>query len=145
MPPPSALDRWMWLEACELLAKAERLQREFFRLGPPDEAEAQGAAWEPPVDVFDDGREIVVVVAMPGIAAERLQVRLAPGWLTVSGWRPLPAAGARLPLRRLEIPYGAFARRIALPPGRIEMQPPPELLQGCLTVRLRRLGTERGG
>jgi hypothetical protein len=36
MPPPSTFDRWIWLEACELLAKAERLQREFFRLAPDE-------------------------------------------------------------------------------------------------------------
>ncbi len=42
------LEAWMWAEACEALARAERLHRQFFRWGA---AEA-GAVWEPPVDIF---------------------------------------------------------------------------------------------
>jgi HSP20 family molecular chaperone IbpA len=38
----------------------------------------------------------------------------------------------------LEIPYGAFERRIPLPQGRLEIGP-PELVQGCLTLRLRKI------
>ena len=45
-------------------------------------------------------------------------------------------------VRQLEIPYGAFERRIALPAGRLEAGT-PELVQGCLVVSLRRIGRER--
>ena len=41
-------------------------------------------------------------------------------------------------VRQLEIPYGAFERRIPLPPGRLEIGP-PELAHGCLVLRLRKL------
>ena len=123
----------MWAQACELIADAERLHRQFFRLAVDDAP----ATWEPPIDVFEDEREIVVVVAMPGVAAERVQILLDAGVLVVRGTRPLPFHGARGRLRQLEIPYGAFERRIAVPPGTFEVGP-PELAQGCLVLRLRR-------
>lgn len=127
---------WMWLQACELIGRVEGLHRRFFRPAP---SHAPTAAWEPPVDVFENDVEIVVVVAMPGVNAERVRVVSEPGALTVHGVRVLPFGGARYALRRLEIPYGAFERRIALPSGAFEAGP-PELSHGCLLLRLRKLG-----
>ena len=124
----------MWSRACELIDEAERLQRQFFRVavgGAP-------AAWEPPVDIFEDEREIAIVVAMPGVPAERVQVVHEAGALTVRGARDLPYRAARYRLRQLEIPYGTFERRIALPSGSYEICK-PELAQGCLVLRLRKL------
>jgi HSP20 family protein len=131
---------WMWSQACELIAEAERLHRQFFRLSGI--ADAPAAAWEPPIDVFEDERELVIVVAMPGVAADRVQVAQDADALVVRGTRPLPLVGARHRLRRLEIPHGAFARRIPLPPGTFEVGR-PELDQGCLVLRLRKLGPAR--
>jgi HSP20 family molecular chaperone IbpA len=126
-------DQRMWAQACELIVEAERLQRQFFRLA----VDNRPATWEPPIDVFEDEREIVVIVAMPGVAAERVQVAHEAGALVVRGTRPLPFEGARGRLRQLEIPYGAFERRIDLPPGSFEVGR-PELAQGCLVLRLRK-------
>jgi HSP20 family protein len=128
----------MWSQACELIAEAERLHRQFFRLAAVEAA----PAWEPPIDVLEDEREIVVVVAMPGVAAERVQVAHEGGSLVVRGTRPLPFQGARVRLHQLEIPYGAFERRIALPPGNFEVGR-PELAQGCLVLRLRKTASAR--
>jgi HSP20 family molecular chaperone IbpA len=132
-------DGWMWSQACELIAEAERLHRQFFRLAGGDSAPA---AWEPPIDVFEDEREMVVVVAMPGVAPDRVQITQEGAALIVRGTRPLQPAGARYRLRQLEIPYGAFERRIPLPPGQLEVGR-PELDQGCLVLRLRKVGAAR--
>lgn len=126
---------WMWAEACELLEQAERMHRRFFRLGS---SACARATWEPPVDVFEDGRELVIVVALPGVAAERVEVAAEQGALVVRAERALPFAGSRLAVRQLEIPYGLFERRIALPEGRYEAVA-RELTHGCLIVRLRSL------
>jgi HSP20 family protein len=91
--------------------------------------------WEPPADVFEDEGEIVIVVAMPGVPAERLEVIREPGALVVRGMRTLPLAGSRRQVVQLEIPYGAFERRIPLPSGSLKVGS-PELVQGCLIVRL---------
>jgi HSP20 family protein len=129
----------MWSQACELILEAERLHRQFFRLATLDSA---AATWEPPIDVFEDEREIVVIVAMPGVAADRVEVLHAESALIVRGTRPLPGEGAGHRLRQLEIPYGAFERRIPLPPGRFEVGR-PELDQGCLVLRLRKRAAPR--
>ena len=128
---------WMWAQACELTAQAERLQRQFFR---PTPSTSMPVAWEPPADVFEDEHEIVVVIAMPGVTPERLQILSEPGVLIVRGFRPLPLVGHHS-IRRLEIPHGSFERRILLPAGRLELDP-PELLHGCLILRLIKSGTE---
>lgn len=125
---------WMWAEACDLLDQAERLHRSFFRL---DTSRTARPAWEPPIDMYENEREVVVVVAMPGVAADRVAVLIENGVLIVRGERPLPFAGRPLAVRHLEIPYGAFERRIPLPAGRFDAGA-PELAQGCLILRLRR-------
>lgn len=130
---------WMWAQACELIDQAERLHRQFFR--PATSARAF-AVWEPPIDVFEDGRELVIVVAMPGVPAERVEVRLEPGAVVVRGERPLSLHRPGYAVRQLEIPYGGFERRVALPPGRFEAGA-PQLVQGCLVLSLRKLGGEQ--
>jgi HSP20 family protein len=125
----------MWAEACQLLGEAERLHRQFFRLASTERA---APAWEPPADVFENDREMVIVVAMPGVDAERVTVRHESGTLVVHGARPpLGTTGHRV--RQLEIPYGTFERRIPLPGGRLEIDT-PELARGCLVLRVRKLG-----
>jgi HSP20 family molecular chaperone IbpA len=129
----------MWAQACDLIEQAERLHRQFFR---PAAASRVQVVWEPPVDVFEDEREIVVVVAMPGVNADRMQVIGEPGVITVRGVRPLPLVGPGHSVRQLEIPYGVFERRIPLPARGLELDP-PEMVQGCLILRLRKLGGDR--
>ena len=135
MPRTNESSLWMWAEACELRSQAERLQRLFFR---PAASHAAPVAWEPPADVYEDEREIVVIIAMPGVTAERIQVLSEPGVLVVRGTRPLPLVGPGHAVRRLEIPHGQFERRISLPPERMELGT-PESLNGCLVLRLRKL------
>ncbi len=125
---------WMWSRAVEVLDEAERLHRRFFQLAGTSRA---AAAWEPPADVFDDGREVVVVVAMPGVRPDRIEVRRDGGALVVRGTRPLPGSRTGHRVLQLEIPYGVFERRIALPAGTFELAP-PELAEGCLFLRLTR-------
>lgn len=123
--------QWMWAQAFDLMERAERMHRQFFRLS----AEAQ-ATWEPPVDVFEDEREVVIVVAMPGIPDDHVEVKLERDALVVRGRRQLPFAG-RHAVRHLEIPYGCFERRITLPAAGFETVS-RESAHGCLVVRLRK-------
>jgi HSP20 family molecular chaperone IbpA len=132
MRRPDATD-WMWAHACDLIAEAEHMQRRFFRLAATPRAQA---SWEPPVDLFEDGDEVVAVVALPGVVAERVELSSEVGALVVRAERPLPFAGARHRVRRLEIPYGHFECRIALPEGSWEVCS-HELTHGCLILRLR--------
>jgi HSP20 family protein len=128
---------WMWAEACDFIDQAERLHRQFFRL-----TASERALWEPPVDVFENEHEIVIVVAMPGVPAERVQVIRERGALIVRGVRTLAFVGSRHRVLQLEIPHGAFERRIPLPQGKLDVGA-PELIQGCLILRLSKMGEAR--
>src|SRR5580765_1555036 len=125
---------WMWAEACELLDQADRMHRQFFRLAASARSRA---VWEPPVDVFEDEREVVIVVALPGVPPERIEVSTESTTLVVRAECPLPFAGSRSGVERLEIPYGYFERRIRLPDTRLEAGT-RESSDGLLIVRLRK-------
>ena len=124
---------WMWAEACQMIEQAERLQRQFFRFA---EAETH-ATWEPPVDVFEDDREVTVIVALPGVAPGSVQVTLDARGLTVRAQRRIPFDDGSRAIRRLEIPHGSFERRVPLPAVPLEAGT-PQWADGCLIVTLRK-------
>jgi len=125
---------WVWAEALELLRGTEKLQRRVFQLGA---AEAPG--WEPPVDLYETGDGLTLCVVLPGVAADELEVFLESGTVVVRGARAFPVAYQRAIIYRLEIPYGRFERRVALPAGQYQLVD-RRLENGCLTLGLRRLG-----
>jgi HSP20 family protein len=123
---------WMWAEACELLEQAQRLQRQFFRFGRAVEAQPR---WEPPVDIVAYGDAVQVTVALPGVAAEHVEVHAEGDLIVVAAERALPMQRHATALHRLEIPYGRFERRIALPEGRYQLLE-QAYVNGCLRLRL---------
>ena len=120
--------------ARDLLDQAERMHRHF-QLGAPGRTRA---VWGCRRRVRDE-REIIIVVALPGVPAGRVEVTIESGTLVVRAESRIPFAGARGAVRRLEIPYGYFERRIPLPEGRLESGP-REFMDGCLILRLRKAG-----
>jgi len=129
---PAAL---MWAHACELIEQAERMHRQFFR---PRAARGARTAWEPPVNVFEDDESYVIMVALPGLSPECVEVLVDSGGLLVRASCEPPFRPRSREIRRLEIPYGYFERRIPLPAGRLEVAA-NELTHGCLVVRLRKV------
>ena len=105
---------WMWSEAFEMLARAERMHRQFFR---PSGSPAS-VAWEPPVDVLETERAVLVLIALPGVDFGEVKALINQGELLVSGHRTYPAEMRTAIIHRLELPQGRFERRIRLPPGR---------------------------
>jgi HSP20 family molecular chaperone IbpA len=106
---------WMWSEACDMLVRAERLHREFFR---PARSGSRMLSWEPPVDVIETERDVLVLVALPGVDPERVEVVIDGADLVIAGSRVLPAELRTAVIHRLELPQGRFERRIRLPTGR---------------------------
>jgi HSP20 family molecular chaperone IbpA len=124
---------WMFGEALELLRRAEQLQSQFFRFGS-----SAGARWEPPVDVYERDGEFRILVALPGVDPNHVEVLVENGTLVIHGARPLPQESQAATIRRLEIPHGRFERRIAMPPGEYRLSA-KHLENGCLLVRLARV------
>jgi HSP20 family molecular chaperone IbpA len=125
---------WMWAEACALLDEAERKHRNFFKLLA---APSTPPTWEPPADIFADGSEIQVVLALPGARAEGISVQMTPTGIQIETTVPPPTLSARSTIVRLEIPYGRMRRRIELPPGHYALVE-RRLDYGCLFLRLTR-------
>jgi HSP20 family protein len=131
---------WMWSEACEMLARAERMHRELFR---PAGTEARLPAWEPPVDILETEFEVLALVALPGVDADNAQAVIEDGDLVVTGTRVLPAELRTAVIHRLELPQGRFYRRLRLPPGRYGAVR-RAAAAGCLVITLQKVGTVRG-
>ena len=119
----------MWAEACAVIKQAEQLHRQFFE---PSQEGLRAARWEPPVDVFETEREILIIAAMPGVAPEAVRVEMEGEMLMIAGTRPLPCQGSAAKILRLEIPYGRFERRINLT-SRLRLAE-RELRNGCLVL-----------
>lgn len=132
--PLRNLETWMWAEACEILNRADRLHRQFFR---PTVMSANRPAWEPPIDIYETDGEFKIMIALPGVAQEHLTVMLEGDHLIIDGQRHLPDSSQAY-IRRLEIPYGRFQRRIELPSEACFEIDTSKLVDGCLLISLRK-------
>jgi len=129
------LENWMWSEACDMLARAERLQTQFFRL----RGQQHVPVWEPPADMLETEKEILILLALPGVDPERVTAVIENGVLTVAGDRILPPELRIAAIHRLELPQGHFERRLVLPAGRYESVSRSSA-NGCLVITLRKAG-----
>lgn len=125
----------MWSEACEMLDRAEKLHRQFFRIAPSPSA---ATTWEPPVDVIETRTEVAFIVALPGVDPGNIEVAIEGDVLRVSGSRPVPAAYRTAAIHRLEIPHGRFERKIGLMWNRLKLTR-RELANGCLLLVFEKL------
>lgn len=130
----------MWSEACEMLARADRLHREFFRPAAPVQLRT---TWEPPIDVLETKTEILVFVALPGVTPDRVAATIEGSELVIAGERLLPPQLQTAVIHRLELPQGRFSRRIRLPAGRYASVS-RAAADGCLLITLQKAGGARG-
>lgn len=136
MPRDLARD-WMWSEACEMLARAERMHRELFR---PAGTLARQPAWEPPVDILETEEQVLALVALPGADIENAQAVIEDGDLVIAGTRVLPKELSTAIIHRLELPQGRFYRRVRLPAGRYS-DVRRAAAAGCLVITLQKTGS----
>jgi HSP20 family protein len=122
---------WMWSEAFEMLARAERMHQQFFR---PAGSAAPGV-WEPPVDVLETERAVLVLIALPGVDLGQVSAAIDSGELIVSGLRVYPPEMRTAVIHRLELPQGRFERRVRLPAGRY-VSIERTASHGCLMITL---------
>ncbi len=130
---------WMWSEAFEMLARAERMHRQFFR----PSSSSSSVVWEPPVDVLETEPAVLVLVALPGVDLGEVKALINQGELFISGTRLFPPEIQTATIHRLELPQGRFERRIRLPPGRYDAIHRSES-KGCLLITLRKSEAANG-
>jgi HSP20 family molecular chaperone IbpA len=128
-------ERLMWSQALEMLDRAERLRKGFFQ---PASSTDHKVAWEPPVDVFETTDAIWLIMALPGVEPNRVEIQLKGRGLVVAGERHMPASLRNAAIHRLELPYGHFKRRLDLPPRPLGLDG-WHFEHGCLLICLRKL------
>lgn len=106
-------------------------------LGTP--VAAADAAWAPAADVVEDDAGWTLVLDVPGVTPEALEVLAEERTLTIRGDRTSEARpeGARSAMR--ERRTGPFARQFRLPSTADAQQLSAELSHGVLTVRIGKL------
>src|SRR4051812_2229565 len=107
----------MWGEALSMLDRADHLHRRFFtRTASPGVP-----SWEPPLDIVETGGELRIELALPGVRADSITLVGDADGLMVGATRAFPSRDPQALIRRIEIPYGRFERRLALDLEQLEL------------------------
>ena len=87
--------------------------------------------------MLETEREVLVLMALPGVDPERVEALIDGTDLAVAGSRVLPAVLRTAVIHRLELPQGRFERRVRLPPGRYA-NVRRTMVNGCLVITLQK-------
>lgn len=97
------------------------------------EQEIERADWSPTADVYNRQHEYVIMIDLPGIERQALELSVDDNWLLVRGVRAIEQDAAQ----RLERKHGRFLRRFGpLPPTVDQSAISAEYKDGVLTIRL---------
>ena len=133
----------IWRRASDLLQQAERIQRNFLQIAASAHYRAshgRSSSWEPPLNVVETDESLWVISAIPGVTADRVDVRMDGHELIISGQRPLPNCCQDGELKIWEIPLGRFERRLTLAERRKPLSLGEVTLQnGLLIIELRKV------
>jgi HSP20 family protein len=132
----------IWQRANALLRQAERIQRNFVQIAVSSQyrvSQGRSSSWEPPINVVESDGVLWVIVAIPGVQQDRVQVGLRDNYLIVSGERPLPDCCTEGELKIWEVPLGRFERHIGpIGAGYSLAVEKTSLQDGLLVIQLRK-------
>jgi len=95
-------------------------------------------AWTPPVDLIEDRTGWHVLMELPGLGKQDIQVRVEGDLLHVSGERPAPERTESRVFLRSERRHGCFGRRFRLPQDADPGSVTAEFQDGLLQINLLR-------
>lgn len=75
----------------------------------------RGDVWTPPSDIFETEEGIVVLVELPGVAPEDIELHIEGDKLILRGARREVCPHCKKSYRQMELRYGPFERLLALP------------------------------
>lgn len=105
--------------------------------GRTDEGLMTAGAWAPPVDIYQNAdQELVLKAELPDIAPEDIELSVNNDTLTISGEKRLSNEVAEDQYHRIERRFGAFSRSFSLPSSVDATKISAEHKNGVLTVRL---------
>ena len=76
---------------------------------------AATTAWAPALDISERKDAYLVMVELPGVEPDDLQITMEDGLLTIQGKRQFAQESSEQQFHRVERRYGAFRRSITLP------------------------------
>ena len=101
----------------KLMAKhsnIEKLFEEFFFMAKSHDF-ASSTPWQPPTDVYETEKNIIIKMAVSGLRPEDISVTFSDRILTVSGKRGDDSSHQKVCFYQVEIRYGYFERKIKIP------------------------------
>jgi HSP20 family molecular chaperone IbpA len=99
--------------------------------------------WEPPVDILETEREVLLFFALPGVSIEKVEAVIDGPDLVIAGTRVLPPQLRTAVIHRIELPQGRFERRVRLPVGRYR-DVRRSAADGCLVITLLKVEAGHG-
>ena len=98
--------------------------------------DSAAASWVPPVDVLEEKDHIRIVLELPGVKPEDVNISLEQNVLTISGTKQQQAEERTERVHRYERTYGAFERSFTLPASVDAQNIKASYENGVLTVTL---------
>lgn len=97
--------------------------------------------WQPRLDIFEDHEELLIVVDVPGVKPEQINVEVSDNLLLIRGETPL---GSQIPPRYRERTPGTFFRQIPLPSGLDPERAEASCRDGLLKITIPKEQTSQG-
>ena len=128
-----------WEPFRELSAMQDRVNRIFsdFYRGADDDVMRKGM-WVPPVDIYRDGQEELVIKAeLPDLSKDDIEITVENNALTIKGEKKMDQSVKDDDYLRVERAYGAFSRTFSLPPTVDTSKVSADYKNGVLTIGLK--------
>jgi HSP20 family protein len=93
--------------------------------------------WNPPIEVFQRGDELVVRADLPGMNKDEIRIEVTNDALHIEGERRQEHSEEREGRYHTERSYGRFARTIPLPAGAISEDPKATFKDGVLEITMK--------
>ena len=94
-------------------------------------------AWVPPVDIFQNGdQEVILKAELPDMTRDDIDITVENGTLTIKGEKKFSQEVKEDQVHRIERRYGVFSRSFSLPQTVDTAKVGADYKNGVLTVRL---------
>ena len=118
----------------QLQDRVNKVFTEAFNRG--EEGLMNRGTWIPPVDIFQNGKELILKAELPDMKREDIDISIEEHTLTIKGEKKLDTDVKDENVRRIERLYGSFTRSFTLPPTVDASNVSADYKHGVLTLRL---------
>ncbi len=128
-----------WDPFKDLMSLQNRMNRLFedsMRGARDSDTSLGGAAWSPPVDIYETENEIILKAELPGVDQNGIDIQVESNTLSLRGERKMETDTRRENYYRIERAYGSFYRSFTLPGSVNQERIHADYKDGVLTVEL---------